>query len=255
VTSGQHRWYRGAIVWCRRVVLVARPGARAGARSTFRSTLGAVLAAGAGLLAGGCGGGARQDASEPKGTYEMRIVHAGFPLRQAIARPTTLVLSVRNAGQRTVPTVAVTLDSFSYASNYPELAANKRPVWVVEAGPGAIPKRPAESQAISPPGGGQTAYVNTWALGPLPPGQVQTFLWKVVPVKAGLHAVSFTVAAGLSGNARATVSNNATGGVQSGASGGPVQGRFLVHIAAAPPASHVNPNTGQVVPGVRSLTP
>jgi hypothetical protein len=256
VASGQRRWYRGAIVWERGVVLVVRRGARAAARGPFSATLLGVLVAGAGLLAGGCGGGARQDASEPNGTYRMRVVSARFPARQAIARPTTLVLSVRNDGLRTVPNVAVTLDSFSYASTYPELAANKRPVWVIEAGPGAIPKRPAESQAVSPPGGGQTAYVNTWALGPLAPGRVQTFLWRVVPVKAGLHAVNFRVAAGLAGNARATVANDgALLGPRSGASGGPVQGRFLVHIAPLPPATHVDPNTGRVVPGARPLIP
>ena len=253
VAGGQHRWYRGPIVWRRRVVLVRRRGARAGKRGAFSPALGAVLVAGAGLLAGGCGAGARQDASEPKATYRMRVVRASFPALQAIARPATLALSVRNTGLRTVPNVAVTLDSFYYTSHYPELAANKRPVWVIEAGPGAIPRRPVESQAVSPPGGGQTAYVNTWALGPLPPGQVQTFLWRVVPVKAGLHTVRFIVSAGLAGNARAVATGGGLLGLRS--TGAPVQGRFLVHIAPAPPPTHVDPNTGKVVPGARPLTP
>jgi hypothetical protein len=240
-----------SIVWETRVgvVLIVR-SARAGARRALSPTLGVVLVAGAGLLAGGCGGGARQDASEPSGTYRMRIVHASFPALQSIARPTSMVLTVRNAGLRTVPNVAVTIDSFYYTEHYPELAANKRPVWVIEHGPGAIPARPAESEAVSPPGGGQTAYVNTWALGPLAPAQARTFLWRVVPVKAGLHTVHFSVAAGLAGKAKATIiSHGRVLTVRSATSGVPAQGLFVVHIAPVPPARHVDPNTGRVVPG------
>jgi hypothetical protein len=192
----------------------------------------------AGVLASGCGTGARQDAREPAGTFTLEVVRSTFPAKQSIARPTSLELEVLNKSARTAPNVAVTLDSFYYTEHFPELASNKRPVWVVEAGPGAIPSPPVESEAISPPGGGQTAYVNTWALGPLAPGQTRTFLWRVVPVKPGVHSVDFRVAAGLAGKAKAELP-----------SGGPVQGHFTVYIASVPPARHVNPNTGQVVPG------
>jgi hypothetical protein len=205
------------------------------APAVWRITAAAALA---GLIAAGCGSGARQDTREPKATFTLTVVHASFPPRQSIARPTSLLLTVRNASTRTAPNVAVTLDSFYYTSHFPELAANKRPVWVVERGPGAIPSLPVESEAISPPGGGQTAYVNTWALGPLAPGGVRTFLWRVVPVKSGVQTVDYVVAAGLGGKAKAELP-----------SGGPVAGRFIVHIASVPPATHVNPNTGQVVPG------
>ena len=143
-----------------------------------------------------------------------------------------------------MPNVAVTLDSFYYTEHYPELASDKRPVWVVERGPGAIAAPPVQTQSVSPPGGGQTAYVNTWALGPLAPGRTQTFLWRVVPVKAGRHTVHFTVAAGLAGKARAEL-----------ASGGPVQGLLSADIAPIPPARHVDPHTGKVVPGQFPLTP
>ena len=121
--------------------------------------------------------------SEKTGTYAMQVVHAQLPAAQSIARQTRLVLPVHNSGTATVPNVAVTIDSFDYASNYPELAADKRPVWVIERGPGAIAKPPVESEEVSPPGGGQTAYVNTWALGPLAPGATRMFVWQVVPVK------------------------------------------------------------------------
>src|ERR1700722_7277877 len=106
------------------------------------------------LLLGGCGSGTRQDANEPKGTFAVKVVRASFPAQQSVAGQTRMILQVRNTGTETVPNVAVSVDSFAYASDFPELASNKRPIWVVETGPGDIPKRPVESQAISPPGGG-----------------------------------------------------------------------------------------------------
>jgi hypothetical protein len=196
-----------------------------------------MLAAGALALAG-CGGGTRQDASEASGTFAMRVVHPSFPTAQSIARQTRFVLPVRNVGTRTVANVAVTIDSFDYTSAYPGLAADKRPVWAIERGPGAVASLPVESQEISPPGGGQTAYVNTWALGALAPGATRTFVWRVVPVKAGTYTVHYTVAAGLSGKAKARLS-----------SGGLVQGQFAVDIAPAPALKHVNPATGRVEAG------
>lgn len=205
---------------------------------------GGLLLAACTLFASGCGGGTRQDAGEPSGTFRLQVLRATFPRLQSIARPTSLEVLVRNAGIRAAPNVAVTIDSFYYAENYPELASNQRPVWIVDEGPGAIPRRPAESQAISPPGGGQTAYVNTWALGRLAPGGTRRFRWRVAPVKSGLHTVHFAVAAGLAGKARTV-----------GTSAGPAQGQFTVYITPAPPPRHVDPNTGQVVPGRYPLTP
>lgn len=191
-----------------------------------------------GLLAG-CGGGSRQDAGEKEATYQVKVLAAHFPAKQSVAKPSNMILLVRNTGTTTVPNLAITVDSFNYASNYAELAANKRPIWVIEQGPGAVAKRPVESQEISPPGGGQTAYTNTWALGPVPAGQVRRFIWKVMPVKSGVHLVTYTVNAGLAGKAHAQ-----------SASGGAVKGHFLVGIAAKPPPSYVDPTTGKVVTGV-----
>jgi hypothetical protein len=204
--------------------------------------LGACGAGGA-LLATGCGG-AEQDAHEVKGTFAVQVVRAVFPAHQSIARQTAMALRVRNTGTQTVPNVAVTIDSFAYTNNYPGLSVNKHPIWVVEEGPGTIPKRPAESETVSPPGGGQTAYVNTWALGPLAPGHTSTFLWRVVPVKSGVHVVHYTVAAGLSGKSRARLAGGAL-----------PRGHFTVSIAPKPAPTHVNPDTGEVNPGAYPTTP
>jgi hypothetical protein len=213
------RWYRGLAV-----------------RGSHASIV--VLLVSACALASGCGGGTRQDAHEPDATFTVAVTGASFPAVQAIARTTTMTLRVRNTSTSTIPNLAVTIDSFGYVSNLPELASSKRPIWVVEQGPGAVPKRPVQSQAISPPGGGQTAYVNTWALGPLAPAHTQTFTWRVTPVKPGLYSVHYIIAAGLAGRSRARL-----------AAGGIPHGRFRVAIAPRPPATHVNPETGQVEPG------
>ncbi|HWX97562.1 MAG TPA: hypothetical protein VNZ01_12025 [Solirubrobacteraceae bacterium] len=196
------------------------------------------------LAASGCGGGSHLDAHEPSGTYPLEVVRAVFPAKQSIARPTAFALKVHNVGSSTIPNVAVTLDSFYYTEHYPELSSNKRPIWVIERGPGPRAKPPVQTQEVSQPGGAQTVYVNTWALGPLVQNGTRTFIWHVVPVKAGVWTVHFRIAAGLAGKAKAALP-----------SGGPVQGQLTASVAPIPPNTHVDPNTGRVVPGPYPLTP
>jgi hypothetical protein len=195
-------------------------------------------------LAAGCGGGSRQDAGEKSASFQVEVVRASFPSKQAVARPATLELRVRNTGGRTIPNLAVSLDALTYRSTHPELSDPTRPVWAVEQGPGAHANPPVESQEVSVPGGGQTAYVKTWALGPLAAGRTQTFAWHVVPVIAGRHTVHFFVAAGLAGKARARLSG-----------GGTVKGTLTANVAGAPPSTHVDPKTGKVVTGTFNGVP
>jgi len=195
------------------------------------------------LLVAGCGEAAR-DASEPKGTYAVEVVRARFPHKQAVAHDTRLEMVVRNAGARTVPNVAVTIDSFYYRSDYPHLSANKRPVWIVNTGPGAVAKRPIESEEINPPGGAETVFVNTWALGPLAAGHQARFVWRVTPVKSGSHTIHYALAAGLDGKAVARLP----------AGGRPV-GALVAQVAPLPPRTHVNPETGQIVLGPNPVSP
>ncbi len=202
--------------------------------------LGAVSLASA--LASGCGGGTQQNASEPKGTFGVQVTHASFPSRQSLAREQRLVLSVRNTGSRAVPDVAIAVDSFYYTSSYPNLAARKRPVWVVDSGPGPLPRIPVETQEVDPPGGGTTATYDVWALGPLAPGATRDFVWHVTPVKPGVHTVVYRVYAGLGGKARATLASGR-------ARGGTPGGSFRVTISSKPAPRHVNPETGKVEPG------
>ena len=190
------------------------------------------------VLAAGCGESRHQDAGEPRGSYTVAVTHAIFPLHQAVSRPTQLVLVVRNTSARTVPDVTVAVSSFSYLSTYPHLASRRRPVWVVDTGPGRIANPSVETQQVDPQGSGTTANDDIWALGPLRPGATRAFVWHVTPVKPGLHRIFYRVSAGLNGRSRAQL-----------AGGGISGGSFAVSVAGRPPPTHVDPETGKVVAG------
>ncbi|MFI5004374.1 MAG: hypothetical protein ACHQE6_05105 [Solirubrobacterales bacterium] len=185
----------------------------------------------------GCGETAHQDASEARGNFTV-LARASFPHLQAVARPVRLVLSVRNTGARTLPDVTVAVTSFSYLSNYPGLASRRRPVWIVDRGPGRVANPPVATVEVDPPGNGTTPNYNIWALGQLKPGATRSFVWEVTPVKPGVHRVFYRVYAGLNGRAQARL-----------AGGGVPGGSFATYIAGRPPRTHVNPQTGRVAAG------
>jgi hypothetical protein len=179
------------------------------------------LGAAALAVAAGCGGNDRQDAHEPKGTYDVKVVSASFPSTQQLSEHATMKIAVRNDGNRTAPNIAVTVgrngkQTFSYHSQQPGLADPTRPIWIVD----------------EPPYGGTTAYVDTWALGELRPHQTKTFRWGVTAVRAGTYRLDYTVAAGLNGNAKVRRADAA--------------GTFHVDVTQTPSQSCVT-DSGQVV--------
>jgi hypothetical protein len=203
----------------------------------------ALLVGASGFLVAGCGE-AQQAAHEPSAAFTLEVLKASFPLKQAVARPATFELELRNAGTSTVPNLAVTVHSFYYRSRYPNLADPARPIWIVDQGPGAIPNRPVETVPFDSPGGYATISSNTWAAGALGAGEARAFLWHLTPVKSGVHTVSYVVSAGLHGRAIAQLED-----------GRPVGGHFVVAVAPAPPINHVNPETGLVEPGRYPVAP
>ena len=184
----------------------------------------AVLAVLALLLLGpaGCGGGTRQDASEPARTYRVAIVRSSFPARQRLAAPARLVVEVRNTGTRTVPNIAVTVESFSARSERAGLADAQRPVWVLDR----------------PPAGSTTAYTNTWALGRMSAGETKRFVWRVTPVQTGTHRLRLRVSAGLAGRAKALLTGNRV-----------PERELTVRISSRPARARVDPDTGAVLHG------
>jgi hypothetical protein len=136
---------------------------------------------------------------------------------------------VRNADSKTIPNVAVTVTNdddakgsagFTTRSTAPDLSDPTRQLWIVDRGPR----------------GGGTAYVSTWALGPLPAGATKVFVWHVTPVVAGTHTLRWHVAAGLNGKAIARTKD-----------GQDAVGTFKVSVSSKAPSVTVDPHTGDVV--------
>jgi hypothetical protein len=165
-----------------------------------RRNLCALALAGVAALAG-CGGGERQDEDEPEGDFAVEVVDATFPEDQKLAKSSNLVITVRNAGRRTIPNIAVTVDGFNVRRADPQLADPERPQFVINGVPRQIGGFPEAKDAA--PLGCDTAYVNTWACGPLAEGRQRTFRWSVTAVQAGDFEINWRVAAGLDGKARA----------------------------------------------------
>jgi hypothetical protein len=178
-----------------------------------------VLAGTCALAVAGCGGAERQDESEREGTYRVEVVEASFPESQRLARQETMEITVRNAGDRTIPNVSVTVEGFSSRSDQAGLADARRPVWIVDNGPR----------------GGETSYVDTAALGELRANSQRTFTWRVTPVRPGSHEVKYRVNAGLHGKAKARLAGDRI-----------PEGAFDVRVAREPPQARVNPDTGEV---------
>jgi hypothetical protein len=180
------------------------------------------------LALAGCGGGKRQDEAEPSGNFKVEIVDASFPAKQRLADGTTMKIRVRNADTKALPNVAVTVatepgdaggapQAFAGDIGDPNVADASRPIWIVDQGPR----------------GGDTAYTNTWALGPLKPNETKDFIWHVTAVKPGDYTIDYSVSPGLNGKARP-------------AAGGTVKGSFKVTVDDKPPKARVGDN-GEVI--------
>jgi len=180
-------------------------------------------------VSAGCGGGERQDENEPEGDFAVEVVSSTFPEKQKLAQSSDLVITVRNAGDRTVPNVAVTIRGLGYRATQPDLANPERPQFAVNGVPREIGGFPEAKDAT--PLGCDTAYVNTWGCGPLKAGDERTFVWKVTAVKAGPYKISWRVGAGLNGKAKAVTAGG--GGAPTGTFSGTVSDKAPdVRIAA-----------------------
>jgi hypothetical protein len=203
-----------------------------------RYARGAVVLAGL-IAATGCGGGERQDADEPEGEFPVQVLNATFPERQKLAQSSNLVITVRNAGTETIPNIALTVDGFNYRRDDPDLADRERPRFAVNGVPVEIAGFPEAKDAT--PRGCDTAYVNTWACGPLRPDAQTTFRWSVTAVQAGPFKVDWRVAAGLDGKANAV-----------SAGGGPApSGSFAGSVSSKAPQTRIGEDGRTVVSGSR----
>jgi hypothetical protein len=205
-------WYLGR-------ALKGRGGNRPGVRAS-----GGAVAAATVLVLSGCGGPPRQDVDEPAGVYPVEISEASFPTNQKLARTSILRITVRNVGTKTIPNANVWVSTGGAGGshnssvggfNYRDMKNEdpNKPIFVIN----------------KEPKGGETAYVNTWALGSIRPGRAKSFVWNVTALKAMPFDLRYRVQAGLDGKAKA---------VQAG-TGAPVEGRFRGTVTSEAPDAKV----------------
>ena len=199
---------------------------------------GAALATLAGALALAACGGDRQDAGAVEGVFPIDVTEASFPVRQRASKAPELKLAVRNAGNETLPNLAVSMfvdeeagDAFSIRLDDPTLADPDRPVWILEEKYPQVLGEPLPS-GLS---GATTAEANTFAFGPLEPGERREMVWLLTPVRGGSYVLNYEIDAGLQGPAPAAT--------QSGAQ---VGGEWPVRISERPTKQRVD-GRGKVV--------
>ena len=152
------RWYRGAIVrGGRRGFWVVPRRARACRCRASPSGVASALALRAARSPAAAAAPARTR-SEPAGTFAMKVVAPASRARSRSRARRSCRCAVHNTGTQTVPNVAVTIDSFDYTSNYPELAARQATGVGDRTGPrrdrlaaGAKPRKSARPAAARRP--------------------------------------------------------------------------------------------------------
>jgi hypothetical protein len=107
------------------------------------------------------------------------------------------VEQILEAGCGFVNCIPVFIASENYWNERFKKADPSRPVFAVNGVQVQIAGFPEAKDAA--PRGCDTAYVNTWACGPLRPNEQKTFRWSVTAVQAGDFNINWRVAAGLDG--------------------------------------------------------
>ena len=204
-----------------------------------RRPYGIALALAASATLGACTQTERQDENEPRGRYPVEVVTASFPEQQKLAKTSNIVIVVRNAGQKTIPNIAVSLKGLQYRKDNPQLADPDRPIFVINSKAKKIGGFP-EAKDTSPLGC-DTAYVDTWACGPLKAGKQREFRWQVTAVEARKFDLRYTVSAGLDGKAVAIDADR----------GGRVKGSFSGTVSDAAPRTRVADDGSTVTGGTR----
>jgi len=187
-----------------------------------------------------CGGGSSSSFEESEGKYEMKVVEASFPTEQAVGQTSLMRITLRNTGDRAVPSAAVTVSvageegqtsslPFGIHDRQPGLAQPDRPVWVLEEG------YPRAAGATTKRGGAGSASDKTFDLGGLKPGERVEAIWKLSAVRVGSFTVLYDVDAGLGGKARAETDTGVAPG-----------GSFKVKVTDATPNVEVT-DSGEVV--------
>ena len=191
------------------------------------------------------GSGERQDTGEPSGKFPVEVTTARFPVNQRLAEKSYLELGVQNTGDEQIPDLAVTIcidpcnadGPFSLRSEQTGLSNPNRPVWILEQDyPKEVTAATDRSELDElPTAGAEAAQTNTFSFGALAPGDEVNAVWELTPVQADTYTLTYEIAAGLTGDARAVTAGGEAPG-----------GEFVVTISDKPPEARVTPQ-GEVV--------
>jgi hypothetical protein len=211
-------------------------------RQGGRSRIGAAVAAAAvlSLSVAACGDDdspSSADSREATGRYEVKVVEAKFPTRQRLGQTTLLRLEVRNTGEKTVPSLTVSISvggkdgqgsslPFGIRSSEPGLSQPDRPVWVLSE---KYPKLDGSEESA----GADNASRKTFVFGPLKRGETSAAVWKLSATRTGAYRLLYAIGAG--GAAKVET-----------ASGEKPGGSFAVRITEVPPETIVT-DSGEVV--------
>ena len=134
-----------------------------------------------------------QDENEPAGEFPVEVTEAKFPARQRLAETSDLVLEVENAGDESIPDLAITLYTgdeksdgpFNLRSEQEGLADPNRPVWILEDDyPKVLDRRPRPRRSSTPsrPPAPRRRRPTPIAFGAVAPGDSVGAVWRVTPV-------------------------------------------------------------------------
>lgn len=193
-----------------------------------------------------CGGDDSSESkpAEAKASYPVEVVAADFAAEQRLGETTLLRLGVRNAGEKRMPALTVTLTiagkegetaglPFAIRDPQPGLSQPERPVWVLsEHYPRLID---ANGKVGSESAGTETGGQKTFEFGPQEAGETTEAVWKVSAVRSGRYELMYEIGAGLGGKAKAETPG-----------GGKAGGSFDVKIGTAPVDVEVT-DSGEVV--------
>ncbi|HEY8083867.1 MAG TPA: hypothetical protein VIE64_10025 [Solirubrobacterales bacterium] len=191
------------------------------------------------VAAAGCGDDSSPGANESSDTYEVKVITAEFPAKQRLGETSLMRIGVRNSGDKTVPSLTVTIFvagkegeasslPFGIRSPEPGLAQPDRPVWVLSE---HYPRIAGSDERA----GAENSSINTFDFGPLKPDETTEAVWKLSAVKTGNFTLRYEIDASLSGAAKAETAE----GDQPG-------GSFPAQISATPPDTIVT-DSGEVV--------
>ena len=153
------------------------------------------------LALAGCGGGERQDENEPSGNFPVEVVKASFPGKQKLAKSSDLVVTVRNAGQETIPNIARDRERLRRAQVEPGPGRRDRPVFAING----VQVKIARLPGVEGRRAARLRHRVRQHLGvrPAEAEPDEDVPLAVTAVHAGDYKVAWRVAAGLDGKAKA----------------------------------------------------